>query len=58
MRNDYLVVIRVQDQDVFDQFVDAENAKAALEIAVEKALTRDLSGIKSSREIYEERRAR
>lgn len=50
MRNDYRVQIRVEHHDVFGGFVDAPDAHAALELAVTEALTRDLSGIKGSRD--------
>lgn len=55
MQNDFNVIIRIQDQDVFDQFVDAPDAKSALEKAVAVALTRDVSKIKGNYEIWEAR---
>ena len=55
MRNDFSIIIRIQNTDIFDQFVDAPDAKTALEKAVEVALTRDVSQIKGN---YEIRKAR
>ena len=52
MRNDFRVVIRVQHHDVFDQMVDAPDAKGALEQAMKEVLTRDLSGVKGSLDLH------
>lgn len=50
MRNDFRVQIRINHNDVFGGFVDAPDAKTALELAVAEALSRDLSCIKGSRD--------
>ena len=50
MRNDFQIVIRIEHEEVFGAFVDAPDARTALELAVKEALARDLSGIKGSRD--------
>lgn len=50
MRNEYSVIIRIQEEDVFYQAVDAPDAKSALEKAVKVAMERDMSHIKSNLE--------
>lgn len=49
-RNEFRVQIKIDHNDVFGGFVDAPDAKTALELAVKEALAKDLSGIKGSRD--------